>query len=127
MAQIHKWIAIGTPTGLETGDSDADPYLVHNADEFDHIMRDILFAPGGYFIQLGEGVFFTRGLRRFAGTGENVSGNLGWYVRSHWTISGSGEGLTIIKLSEWPSFVVNATPGTSPKWSVIGSLSLVSN
>ena len=62
-------------------------------------------------IHLGPGVFFTRGLRHSDGARE-----LGWDVRSGWTISGAGEAATVLRLERWPDF----PDGACRRWAVVG-------
>ena len=121
MADVY--IAFGSGGGSGT---DTDPYLANTATRFDEIMRGIA---ADTHIHIGAGSFPTLGLRHFPGLPgigtQHDNGTHGWHVRSKWTITGAGEGLTIIKLDAWPSFVAGGTP--SSKWAAMGSLANVSN
>ena len=103
-------IASGNGAGAGTK---ASPFLADTAARFDEIMRGI---PEDAHIRIGPGTFPTLGLRHTIGAGD-----FGWEVRSGWTISGAGEGATVIRLERWPDFVRSADgPDQCRTWAVIG-------
>lgn len=112
MLLIHKYTAPGTFAESQSGDSENHPYRADNADDFDKIMRVKLIAEYRH-IHLAAGTYLTRGLGY-----QDGGSDYRWSVRSNWTISGAGEGLTTIKLVEWPPATI---VGPGRKWAVIGS------
>ena len=86
----------------------ARPHLAATAARFDEILRDV---PEEAHIHLGPGVFFIRGLRHSDGARE-----LGWDVRSGWSITGAGEAETVIRLERWPDFPA----GECRRWAAVG-------
>ncbi len=99
------YIAVGDGGGAGTR---AHPHLAATAARFDEILRGV---PEEAHIHLGPGVFFTRGLRHSDGARE-----LGWNVRSGWTITGAGEDATVIRLECWPDFPAERCR----RWAVVG-------
>ena len=107
MALIHKYMAIGNPAAQGDGNTPTTPYLVSNAAEFDSIMRVTLGAGDSH---LAAGTYFTRGTHyqeTIDGTPPTVM-DYGWNIRSNGTITGAGEGNTIVRLDRWPSLSYTA-------------------
>ena len=132
------WFHVGT-NGSGT---QADPFDGGTFEHFDQHMRELADEPmpQPHHIHLAAGTYKTLGIRHFADSspheaGINKFGNLGWNVRSNWTISGAGESNTIIQLERWPTFEFPPHPQTIPptpppypakrlnndKWIVVGS------
>ena len=105
--QSHIYIEVGSGGG---DGSQGNPYRANTAIGFDQIMRGIA---ANSHIHIGAGEFLTLGQRHrnktqnAAGGIDPVNGDLGWDVRSNWTISGAGEGVTVIKLERWPDIQIS--------------------
>lgn len=116
------WITLRTDGLSGTGTAN-DPFDGSTAAKFDRIMRDqaanFRDASGNTLplhVFLGPGTFLTRGEWHYTyGVGfpgtypgtpvyPGVDTEIGWLVHNDWIIEGSGIGVTIVKLEQWPTY-----------------------
>ena len=129
MALTPKYIKTGVfNASTQNGGSESAAYQAANAAEFDHIMRDVL-NDENFHIHILAGQYSTYGLHDSITTEDvpPVTTQYGWDVRSNWTITGAGEGLTVIGCVAPVSHVVIENLTVDGNWSNLPAVSRPAN